>query len=113
MLSHDALTWNAHAFITTMFRSKPELVGPDHRSLSYLPLSHIAGYQLDVLVQLYCGFESYFARPDALAGTLGQSLLWAKPTMFFGVPRIWEKFELTLKDLALLPDSPLKKQTHK
>jgi long-chain-fatty-acid--CoA ligase ACSBG len=44
MLSHDALTWNAHSYIQTTFRSKPELVGPDHRTLSYLPLSHIAGY---------------------------------------------------------------------
>jgi len=32
-----------------------------------------------------------FARPDALKGTLGDSLKKVRPTGFFGVPRVWEK----------------------
>lgn len=46
------------------------------------------------------GSKVYFARPDALAGTLVETLKWAKPTIFFGVPRIWEKFEDKLKEAA-------------
>lgn len=33
----------------------------------------------------------YFARPDALKGTLKISLVKAQPTIFLGVPRVWEK----------------------
>lgn len=29
-----------------------------------------------------------------------ETLLWAKPTLFFAVPRIWEKFEEKLKEIA-------------
>ena len=39
----------------------------------------------------------YFARPDALQGTLVETLKDGRPTMFLGVPRVWEKFEDRLK----------------
>jgi len=33
-------------------------------------LSHIAGLAVDIMAQVMSGHELYFARPDALAGTL-------------------------------------------
>jgi long-chain-fatty-acid--CoA ligase ACSBG len=72
----------------------------DDRIVSYLPSSHIAGFGFDVMMQLHCGLCVYYARPDALQGTLVQTLQWAKPTAFLGVPRIWEKFEEKLKSIA-------------
>jgi long-chain-fatty-acid--CoA ligase ACSBG len=42
----------------------------------------------------------YYAKPDALQGTLVESLQWAKPTLFLAVPRVWEKFEDKLKEIA-------------
>ena len=72
-----------------------------NRIVSYLPISHLAGLQWDVLNALvydpgtHC--EIYFARPDAMQGTLVESLKWGRPTSFFAVPRVWEKLELALK----------------
>lgn len=49
---------------------------------------------------LFNSCEIYFARPDALQGTLVDTLKYARPTMFFAVPRVWEKFEDKLKEVA-------------
>lgn len=54
----------------------------------------------DILGHLFNVCELYFAKPDALQGTLAQTLTWARPTMFLAVPRIWEKFEEKLKEIA-------------
>jgi long-chain-fatty-acid--CoA ligase ACSBG len=67
--------------------------------LSYLPLSHVAGMMVDIIAPLVCtalkpGHASvYFSRPlDLKAGTLKNRLLAVRPTIFLGVPRVWEKF---------------------
>ena len=39
----------------------------------------------------------YFARPDALKGSLPQTLAAVRPTIFFGVPRVWEKIMAKIK----------------
>ena len=41
----------------------------------------------------------YFARPDALNGSLVDTLKAVKPTVFFGVPRVYEKMEDKIKDV--------------
>jgi len=41
----------------------------------------------------------FFARPDALThGTLAETIKFVKPTAFFGVPRIFEKFEEKIRE---------------
>ena len=100
MLSHDNLTWEVIPMMTHAQISQPDTPAINNRVVSYLPLSHIAGLAVDVMSHLYAGHELYFAKPDALAGTLVQTLTWARPTIFFAVPRVWEKFEEKLKEIA-------------
>ena len=55
-------------------RDKPDSIGPHNRVVSYLPLSHIAGLAFDILLHMMNVSELFFARPDALQGTLVETL---------------------------------------
>ncbi|NWW44911.1 ACBG2 ligase, partial [Pedionomus torquatus] len=98
MLSHDNLTWTAGAagrFITlTDAREKQELV------VSYLPLSHIAAQMSDIWSAMAFGAQVFFAQPDALKGSLVDTLREVRPTAFLGVPRVWEKMEEKMKSIG-------------
>mmetsp|Transcript_17962 Transcript_17962/g.58531 ORF Transcript_17962/g.58531 Transcript_17962/m.58531 type:complete len:680 (+) Transcript_17962:244-2283(+) len=73
--------------------------------VSYLPLSHIAGQMMDVVAPILTGCTLHFARPDALKGSLKDTLGEVRPTVFFGVPRVWEKFGEAMKAKAATPGS--------
>ena len=94
MMSHDNLTWTARLAFELLEQKEGGTV------LSYLPLSHIAAQMLDVYGPLALGGEVFFARPDALKGTLGQSLKKVRPTLFLGVPRVWEKIAEKMKAMG-------------
>lgn len=97
--------------------NEPEISRPGrkHDIVSYLPLSHIAAQALDIFFPIVgtAGLgegadKSFqicvtFARPDALRGSLKDTLNVAKPTVFFAVPRVWEKFSeaIQLKGKAM------------
>jgi len=87
MISHDNVTWTASTLISIV----EDGLSPADRMVSYLPLSHIAAQMLDIHAPLYSGMCLYFAQPDALKGSLGGTLKEVRPTIFFGVPRVWEK----------------------
>jgi len=72
--------------------------GGQERLISYLPLSHVAGMMVDIIAPIFItantnGWTTVsFARPyDLKAGTMGHRLRAVKPTLFLGVPRVWEK----------------------
>merc|ERR1719478_1553153 len=74
------------------------------RGLSYLPLSHVAGFLLDIVFPVTITavskgfFTVFFARPyDMKEGTLKNRLTFVRPTLFLGVPRVWEKFAEALQ----------------
>lgn len=98
MLSHDNLCWVANNMMDRLANSDPTCLLTYHRVVSYLPLSHIAGLAHDIIQHIAVGHTVYFAKPDAMQGTLVQTLKSVKPTIFFGVPRVWEKFEEKLKE---------------
>lgn len=69
MLSHDNLIF-AGVAQTEAMTGKIGEKHPEDRIVSYLPLSHIAGFCFDLIVPLSLGNQLYYARPDALQGTL-------------------------------------------
>ena len=48
---------------------------------------------MDIFMATQCLGTVYFANRDALKGTLVATLKEALPTVFFGVPRVWEKVQ--------------------
>ena len=116
MISHDNVTWQSRVILDTIKTVKKD--GSPHASISYLPLSHIAAQLLDIFFPMaftafypQCkSWEMFFARPTALKGTLALTLKEAKPTLFFGVPRVWEKIQEALikKTRANPPSTPKK-----
>jgi long-chain acyl-CoA synthetase len=84
MLSHRNLTW------TTRMLSGCAHMRPDEVLLSYLPLSHIAEQISSIHAPILIGMQVYFARSFE---TVPAHLKEVRPTVFFGVPRVWEKFK--------------------
>jgi long-chain acyl-CoA synthetase len=62
--------------------------GPNDVTLSYLPLSHVAERIATEWVNAEAGTTVYFAESIE---TVQQDLKEVQPTLFFAVPRIWEK----------------------
>ena len=61
---------------------------PQTSHLSYLPLCHVAEQMLTTFVPLYLGSRVDFGESIR---TVQEDLREVAPTMFLGVPRIWEK----------------------
>lgn len=95
MLTHDNITWTAQAQLSTMVK-----VTNEDCFISYLPLSHIAAQMLDMHCPIMTGAQVWFAQPDALRGSLGATLKEVRPTVFFGVPRVWEKIYDKMQEVA-------------
>jgi len=83
MLTHDNLAWTADCAL--------QIVGVNENdcSLSYLPLSHIAEQMFTIHVPATAGSAVYYAQSIE---AVPENLKEVQPTVFFGVPRIWEKF---------------------
>jgi long-chain acyl-CoA synthetase len=62
--------------------------------VSYLPLCHVAEQMFSVHIPLSCGAQVNFA--ESLR-TVQDDLRELSPQVFFGVPRIWEKFHASIQ----------------
>lgn len=62
--------------------------------VSYLPLSHIAEQMFTIHLPLTAGATVWFC--DDIS-KVRDALLAARPTIFMGVPRVWEKFKVALE----------------
>ena len=83
-LSQGNLWWTGHT-MRQLFD-----VSANDRVISYLPLAHIAEQMGSMHNQVHSGFTVYYARSME---ALGEHLKEVRPTIFFGVPRVWEKMQ--------------------
>jgi len=95
----------SHANILNVMEMQNE-VNPGNKNdemLSFLPLCHIAQRTASVFNQLLSGYKINFVEELA---TVPENMREVSPTVFFAVPRIWEKFYsaliLTMKDATRL-----------
>ncbi|XP_018018310.1 long-chain-fatty-acid--CoA ligase ACSBG2 isoform X2 [Hyalella azteca] len=95
MLSHDNIVFTALS-MSVMLKMTPgsEIV------VSYLPLSHVAAQLADIYMTMINAGTAYFAQPDALKGSLVNTLKEVRPTAFLGVPRVWEKIYERMMDVG-------------
>uniref|UniRef100_A0A8D1TM07 Long-chain-fatty-acid--CoA ligase ACSBG1 n=1 Tax=Sus scrofa TaxID=9823 RepID=A0A8D1TM07_PIG len=98
MLSQDNITWTAR------FGSQAGDIQPAEVQqevvVSYLPLSHIAAQIYDLWTGIQWGAQVCFAEPDALKGSLVNTLREVEPTSHMGVPRVWEKIMERIQEVA-------------
>lgn len=82
-----------HANVWFTCESGRKMIAPPDparaRTISYLPLSHIAERMISHFLHIYYGSQTWFAES---LDTLLDDLKEVKPTYFFAVPRVWEKF---------------------
>jgi long-chain acyl-CoA synthetase len=83
MLSNHNLAWTSNVAIEIT------TITSEDCSLSYLPLSHIAEQMFTLHIPITTGARVYFAESIE---AVPENLKEVQPTIFFGVPRIWEKF---------------------
>lgn len=97
----------SHANIMATLRSLGSLIElrPSDRFLSFLPLSHITERAVSHFGQIASGGETWFARS---LGTVPDDLRDCRPTLFFAVPRVWEKFRSTVVDTAAKAPGPVR-----
>merc|ERR1719215_83981 len=106
MISHDNLNFEAMSvlqYVPDVGMTK----GEEERLISYLPLSHVAGMMVDIICPLIItaykpgSMSSNFARAyDLKKGSLGDRLRMIEPTIFLGVPRVWEKIAEKLQAIG-------------
>lgn len=88
MLTHANMWFTAQILDDRLPFAELVVDGPA-RALSYLPLSHIAERMTSHIMQIYNGSQTWFSRS---LDTLLTDLQECKPTYFFAVPRVYEKF---------------------
>jgi long-subunit acyl-CoA synthetase (AMP-forming) len=84
MITHTNVVWTAQSLIETVG------FGPDEVTVSYLPMSHVAEQMVSIHGPMAMGALVYFA--ESLE-KLGENLIEIRPTLFLGVPRVWEKIQ--------------------
>src|SRR5713226_8083529 len=98
--SHYNILWTAEA-------SRRRLKFENDVLVSYLPLAHVSERFTSQWNGIYAGHEVYFC-PDT--NQLGAYLVEARPTVFVGVPRVWEKLMAGIQAAVVAEPDEAKRQ---
>lgn len=105
MVTHDNIIFEVKCVLENLkdIYNLPQ----EERLLSYLPLSHVAGMMVDIICPIIFTdttpgwWVAHFARPyDLKVGAIGDRLRLVQPTLFLGVPRVWEKVAEKVKAIG-------------
>ncbi len=88
MLSHGNLAWVGNGLVELSDWHAGD------RTISFLPLSHIAEQNMSIHGALTAGSPVYYAESFQ---KLADNIKEVQPTLFLAVPRIWEKFYAALR----------------
>ncbi len=80
----------------------------DSRHLSYLPLCHVAEQMLTTFTPIYIGSQVNFGESIR---TVQEDLREVAPTLFLGVPRIWEKLHAAIS-IRMHETGPLRRRLY-
>ena len=98
MLTHDNIASNINESLSGFE------IGADDSCISFLPLSHITARHLDYAIYTRRATVAYCSSFDKLPAAMAA----VKPTVFVGVPRVYEKFRQEVERRAAL--SPVKRR---
>ena len=103
VLSHRNLLFTAEAFCAA------NRVFESDEVLSFLPLSHITERVLSVALAVRYGYTvSFVENPD----TVFENLCEVRPTLFFAVPRVWEKL-MSVIEIRMAKADAVKKSAYR
>ncbi len=91
MITHEGVSFVAESLQTLM------TLEPSDRLISYLPMSHIAEQAVTIYGPMTVGASVSFAES---VEKLGDNLREIRPTIFLGVPRVWEKIQSKMQAAA-------------
>lgn len=103
MISHANFTWLVERILEELGGTA---FGPEDQMVSYLPLSHVAEQVVSVHAPMQFGGCVWFVQD---LDRLGDVLREARPSLFFGVPRVWEKIQARILTAARENPSPVRR----
>ena len=98
MVTGKGLLWMAEQ----IGKEKYGLINKNDNTISFLPLCHIFERMYGVYVHILTGFKVNFVES---LDTIAQNMTEIRPTIGYGVPRVWEKFQSTI--MLKVADAPL------
>jgi long-chain acyl-CoA synthetase len=93
MLTNDNFEFCMATLVNAEGRTEGDPIGPDDILLTYLPLCHVAERIFSTWTMAANGPSLNFAESIE---TVQQNLREIQPTIFFAVPRIWEKIHASI-----------------
>ena len=91
VISHKNIISSIRSALYTLKSKSNISIYTQERFISYLPLNHVAAQMMDIYIPISSVGIVHFADKDALQGSLKNDIKEIKPTVFIGVPRVWEK----------------------